>query len=451
MSTILIKNGYFICMDVDDSRFYGDIYIEGNLIKEISPQIEKSADIVVDASGMLVLPGFVQSHVHLCQSLLRGQADDQPLLDWLDTITSLEFRHTPETLYASARIGIAEMIKSGVTSIIDMGTLHHQDSVFQAIEESGIRAQAGKAMMDNTENLPPLLRESTEDSLKNSTDLMHKWHGKAGGRIRYGFAPRWQLWNTTELLQTIKQEADNNPGVGIHGHAGEIEYEVEAMIKQTGMRNFLYLDSIGVVGPNVQMAHCIWLNDDEYQVMADSGTHAMHCPCCNTKLGSGIARVPEMLEKGINVALGSDGAPSNNNLDMFIEMRLASVIHKYRLGAEKMPAEDVLKMATTNGAKAIGMEDQIGSLEEGKIADLIILDDGGLYAAPIRSFEEDDIVKRLVSSYQSASVQTSIINGELVMRDRELLSMDETEILADGKKALADLWERKKRDQREYA
>jgi 5-methylthioadenosine/S-adenosylhomocysteine deaminase len=451
MSTILIKNGYFICMDVDDSRFYGDIYIEGNLIKEISPQIEKSADIVVDASGMLVLPGFVQSHVHLCQSLLRGQADDQPLLDWLDTITSLEFRHTPETLYASARIGIAEMIKSGATSIIDMGTLHHQDSVFQAIEESGIRAQAGKAMMDNTENLPPLLRESTEDSLKNSIDLMHKWHGKAGGRIRYGFAPRWQLWNTTELLQTIKQEADNNPGVGIHGHAGEIEYEVEAMIKQTGMRNFLYLDSIGVVGPNVQMAHCIWLNDDEYQVMADSGTHAMHCPCCNTKLGSGIARVPEMLEKGINVALGSDGAPSNNNLDMFIEMRLASVIHKYRLGAEKMPAEDVLKMATNNGARAIGMEDQIGSLEEGKIADLIILDDGGLYAAPIRSFEEDDIVKRLVSSYQSASVQTSIINGELVMRDRELLSMDETEILADGKKALADLWERKKRDQREYA
>ena len=159
MSTIVIKNGYLLTMDPDSRRFYGDIYIEGNKIKEIAPQIEKPADKVIDASGMLVLPGFVQSHVHLCQSLLRGQADDQPLLDWLDTITSLEFRHTPETLYASARIGIAEMIKSGATSIIDMGTLHHQDSVFMAIEESGIRAQAGKAMMDNTENLPPLLRE----------------------------------------------------------------------------------------------------------------------------------------------------------------------------------------------------------------------------------------------------------------------------------------------------
>lgn len=447
MTSILIKNGYLVTMDSGDTRRYADIYIEGKHIKEIAPEIKKEADKVIDAADMLVLPGFVQSHIHLCQSLLRGQADDQPLMDWLDTITSLEFRHTPETLYASARIGIAEMIRSGTTSVIDMGTLHHQDSVFKAIEESGIRAQAGKAMMDLTENLPPLLRETTEDSLKNSIDLMHRWHGKADGRIRYGFAPRWQLWNTTELLQTIKQEADNNPGVGIHGHAGEIEYEVEAMIKQTGMRNFKYLESIGVVGPNVQMAHCIWLDEAEYKVMAESGSHALHCPCCNTKLGSGIAKVPEMLEKGINVALGSDGAPSNNNLDMFIEMRLASVIHKYRLGAEYMPAEDVLKMATMGGAKAIGLADQIGSLEEGKIADIIILDDGGLYAAPLRSFEEDDVVKRLVSSYQSASVQTSIIDGQVVMEDRQLLTMDEGEILADGKKALAVLWERKLADE----
>lgn len=447
MSTILIKNAYLITMDSDSLRFYGDILIKNKHIKKIAPQIYVEADKVIDASGMLVLPGFVQSHIHLCQSLLRGQADDQPLMDWLDTITSLEFRHTPETLYASARIGIAEMIKSGATSVIDMGTLHHQDSVFMAIEESGIRAQAGKAMMDMTENLPPLLRETTDDSLKHSIDYMHKWHGKADGRIRYGFAPRWQLWNTTELLQEIKREADNNLGVGIHGHAGEIEYEVEAMIAQTGMRNFVYLESIGVVGPNVQMAHCIWLDDDEYRVMAETGTHALHCPCCNTKLGSGIAKVPEMLEKGINVALGSDGAPSNNNLDMFIEMRLASIIHKYRLGAEAMPAEDVLRMATMGGAKAIGMADQIGSLEEGKIADIIILDDGGIYAAPLRNFEEDDVIKRLVSAYQSASVQTSIIDGQVVMENRQLLTMDEAEILEDGKKALADLWVRKRADE----
>jgi 5-methylthioadenosine/S-adenosylhomocysteine deaminase len=447
MSSILIKNGYLVTMDPNGSRFYGDLLIEGNQIKRIAPELEVEAGKVIDAAGMLVLPGFVQSHIHLCQSLLRGQADDCLLMDWLDTITSLEFRHTPITLYASARIGIAEMIKAGATSVIDMGTLHHQDSVFQAIEESGMRAQAGKAMMDLTENLPPLLQESTEDSIKESIDLMHRWHGSANGRIRYGFAPRWQLWNTTELLQEIKQEADNHPGVGIHGHAGEIEYEVEAMIAQTGMRNLVYLESIGVVGPNVQMAHSIWLDDDEYRIMAETGTHAMHCPCCNTKLRSGVAKVPEMLEMGINVALGSDGAPSNNNLDMFIEMRLASLIHKLRLGPEAMPAYDVLKMATNGGAAAIGMPDQIGSLEEGKLADVIILDDGGLSAAPIRNFEEDDVVMRLVSSYQSASVQTSIIDGKLVMENRQLLTMDENQILEDGRKALADLWARVRADE----
>jgi 5-methylthioadenosine/S-adenosylhomocysteine deaminase len=447
MSSLLIKNGYLLTLDDADARYYGDILIEDDRITAMGVDLEMTSEKIIDASGMLVMPGFVQSHVHLCQSLLRGQADDQPLLTWLDTITGLEFRHTPETLYASALLGIAEMVKAGTTAVIDMGTLHHQDSVFQAIEVSGIRAQAGKAMMDLTENLPPLLRESTEDSLSESIDLMQRWHGKANGRIRYGFAPRWQLWNTTELLQTIKQEADANPGVCIHGHAGEIEYEVQAMIDQTGMRNLVYLESIGVVGTNVQMAHSIWLDNDEYRVMAETGTHAMHCPCCNSKLGSGVSKVPEMLERGINVSLGSDGAPANNNLDIFIEMRVASLIQKLRLGAEALPAEKVVHMATRGGAKTMGLEDEIGSLEVGKKADIIILDDGGLHAAPMRSFEDDDVLTRLVSSYQSANVQTSIIDGVLVMQDRQLLTMDEGAILEGSRTALQTLWELKQADE----
>jgi 5-methylthioadenosine/S-adenosylhomocysteine deaminase len=444
MGSILVKGGYLLTLDDDDRRMRGDVLIQAGYIRAVAPQVTAFADKTIDAGGMLVLPGLVQTHVHLCQSLLRGQADDQPLMDWLDTITGLEFRHTPETLYASARLGLAEMIKSGATSLIDMGTLHHQESVFRAIEESGMRAQAGKAMMDLTENLPPLLRESTEDSLKESVDLMHRWHGRAQGRIRYGFAPRWQLWNSGELLKAVKQEADAHPGVGVHGHAGEIEYEVGAMIEQTGMRNLIYLESIGVVGPNVQMAHCIWLDEDEYRVMAETGTHAMHCPCCNLKLGSGIASVPEMLERGINVSLGSDGAPSNNNLDMFIEMRVASLIHNYRLGAGSFPASSVLRMATRNGAATFGMPDELGVLQVGRRADLILLDEGGLSAAPMRDFEQDDVVKRLVSSYQSSSVCTSIIDGEVVMENRRLLTMDEREIIEGARVALADLWERKR-------
>jgi 5-methylthioadenosine/S-adenosylhomocysteine deaminase len=439
MTTILIKGGYLITLDLADHRFTGDLLIEGNSIKQIEPVISFPADKVIDATGMLVLPGFVQSHIHLCQSLFRGQADDQNLLKWLVTITTLESHHTPETLYASARLGLAEMIKSGATGVIDMGTLHHQDSVFQAILESGIRAQAGKAMMDLTENLPPALQETTEASLRESMDLLNRWHGKANGRIRYGFAPRWQLWNTEGLLKEIKQEADRH-GAGIHGHAGEIHDEVPQMLRERGRRNLKYLEHIGVVGPNVQMAHCIWLDDSEMRVLEETGTHVLHCPCCNTKLGSGIAQVPEMLARGINVALGSDGAPSNNNLDMFMEMRLASLIHKYRLGADAMPAAAVLRMATNNGAKALDQGGSgFGSLEIGKKADLIILDNGGLHAAPLLDFQRDDPVKRIVSAYQSTSVQTSIIDGQLVMENRKLLTMDEDEVLAGASNAWNDI------------
>ncbi len=438
MSRILIKNGYLITMDNERRKLAADLLIENDRIVAIADGIDGEADEVIDATGGLVLPGFVQSHIHLCQNLFRGQADDQPLLDWLNTVTGLESRHTPDSLYASARLGLAEIIKSGTTAIIDMGTVRHQDSVFTAMDESGIRGQSGKAMMDLTENLPPALRETTEDSISESVDLMHRWNGKADGRIRYGFAPRWQLWCTEGLLQEIKQESDRN-NAGIHGHAGEIEYEVGAMLEQRGDRNLKYLERIGVVGPNVQMAHCIWLDDDELTVLQETGTHVMHCPCCNLKLSSGIARIPEMLDRGISVAIGSDGAPSNNNLDMFIEMRVASLIHKYRLGAEALPADAVLAMATNGGAAALGLEDTIGSLEVGKKADVIVLDGGGLAAAPIVDFATDDPVKRIVSSFASTSVQSSIIDGRLVMKDRQLLTMNEEEVVADARNALATL------------
>jgi 5-methylthioadenosine/S-adenosylhomocysteine deaminase len=435
LTTILIKHSYLITMDAEDHCLHSDLLIEGDSIKQIGQNITAQADKVIDASGKLVLPGFVQAHIHLCQSLFRGQADDQNLLQWLLTITTLESHHTPETLYASARLGLAEMIKSGATGVIDMGTLHHQDSVFRAIQESGIRAQAGKAMMDLTENLPPALQETTEASVKESVDLLHRWHGKANGRIRYGFAPRWQLWNTEGLLKEIKQEADHH-AAGIHGHAGEIQDEVPQMLRERGFRNLKYLEHIGVVGPNVQMAHCIWLDEAELDVLEQTGTHVLHCPCCNLKLGSGIARVPEMLARGINVALGSDGTPSNNNYDMFIEMRFASLIHKYRLSADAMPASAVLRMATSNGARALSLGgDSLGSLVPGKKADLIILDDGGLHAAPLHEFTRDDPVRRIVSAYQSASVRTSIIDGQLVMENGKLLTMDEDQVLADARQA----------------
>lgn len=433
--SLLIKNGYVVTMDPARRQGAMDVLIEDDRIARMAPGIDHVTNCVIDASGQLVLPGFVQGHLHLCQSLFRGLADDEPLAQWLDTITELESRHTADTLYTSAQLGLAETLKAGTTSIIDMGTLHYQDSIFQAMMESGIRGQSGKAMMDLTENLPPTLRETTEDSLRQSLDLLHRWHGADSGRIRYGFAPRWQIWNTDRLMQEVMQEAERT-GTFVHGHGTEAKEEVQFILNGRGRRPMIDLAEVGMLGPNVQMAHCIWLDEEEMRVLKDTRTHVLHCPCSNLKTGSGFAPIPEMLAKGISVALGSDGAPSNNNLDLFIEMRVASLIQKGRLGSEAMTAEQVLTLATNGGAAALGLAQEIGSLEPGKKADIIILDDGGLAAAPIIDFETNDPVKRIVTSFQSASVQTVIVNGRLIVKDRSLLSMNETEILQNARQAL---------------
>lgn len=437
MRKILLKNGIIITLNKRNDILKGDLLLEGERIKKVGGEIKEKADRIIKAEGKIIMPGFVQSHVHLCQSLFRGQADDMPLLNWLDRITELESRHTAETLYISSKLGIAEMIKAGTTSIIDMGTLHNQESIFQAMKETGIRGQSGKAMMDLEESVPEFLRETTEESIKKSLDLADKWSGAAEGRITYGFAPRWQLWVTNELLQDIKKEADRK-GLAIHGHAGEIKDEVPLMIKERGTRNLIFLEKLGVVGPNVQMAHCIWLDERELKVLEETGTHVLHCPCCNLKLGSGIAPIPEMLSRGINVALGSDGAPSNNNLDPFMEMRVASLIQQYRKGPGNLKAEEVLRMATLGGAKALGLEEKIGTLEPQKLADIIILNPQSLNVAPLSSLAE--IIPRIISAFQSFCVETSIINGEVVMENRILKDLNESDLLNQSQKAISEVF-----------
>jgi 5-methylthioadenosine/S-adenosylhomocysteine deaminase len=446
MNKILIKRGFLITLDSNNNKYEGDILIENGRISDIAPRIDVEADKIINADGKLVLPGFIHGHLHLCQTLFKrifGQSnDDTSLMDALDKITYYESKHTPETLYASARLGLVELIKSGTTGIIDMGTLHYQDSVFQAIEESGIRAQAGKAMMDRKENLPPYLQENTQDSMRESVDLLQRWHGKGNGRIRYGFCPRWQLWNTEGLLIEVKQEADRH-GAGIHGHAGEGRDEANLMLKQTGKRNLTFLSDIGVIGPNVQMAHCIWLDEQEMQVLKDTGTHPIHCPSSNS-WGSGIARVPEMLDRGISVALGSDGAVTGN-LNMFVEMRTAFYIHQNRLidqvsGAWLAP-EKILNMATKGGASALGETENLGSLEKGKKADMIILDDGDCCAGPWLSYEKDDPISRIVCWYQSQSVQTVIADGQIIMEDRVILTMNEEDVKREARNAINEIME----------
>ena len=396
-------------------------------------------DMVIDAAGKIVLPGFVQAHVHLCQTLFRGQADDLELLDWLKLrIWPLEGAHDEESVYWSAMLGIAELIRGGTTSIIDMETVHHTESAFWAIDSSGIRAASGKVMMDYGSDVPATLMESAEDSLRESEALLARWHMHDDGRIRYAFAPRFVVSCSDWLLARVRDMA-RAAGVLVHTHASENRGEIELVQRDRGMRNVVCLRELGLTGPDLVLVHCIWLDDEEMAILRDSGTKVVHCPSSNLKLASGIAKVPEMMDMGVFVSLGADGAPCNNNLDMFAEMRHAALIQKVRLGPTALPAPAVLEMATLGGARAMGMEDEIGSIEPGMRADVIILDLGGPHAAPT---EHVDVVSRVVYEATAADVETTIVDGRVLMYRRKLLAFDENQMVREATKALRQVLER---------
>lgn len=443
-SSILIKNGALVTMDAENSIVRGDLVIRNGLISAVGGQDKGEADEVIDASGCAVLPGFVQTHIHLCQTLFRGAADDLSLIDWLKKrIWPMEAAHTPESIRASARLGVAELIKGGTTCALTMETVRHTKEVLRVVKESGFRATVGKCMMDKGSDLPPELHEETRASIDESVRLIDEWHGKADGRIRCCFAPRFAVSCTRELLAEVAKLARER-GVMIHTHASESRNECEIVERETGERNIDYLNSLGVVGAHVVLAHCIHLDNAEMETLAGSKTHVAHCPSSNLKLGSGIARVTEMLARGISVSLGADGAPCNNRLDMFTEMRTAALLQKALHGPEVLAASRALQMATIDGARALGLADQIGSLEVGKRADVIVVDLNQLHSAP-----ETDVVSSLVYSAQASDVRTTIIDGRIVMCDREPTTMKEEDVIADADRQAKALSERLQKPDRE--
>ncbi|MFZ5354830.1 MAG: 5'-deoxyadenosine deaminase [Bacillota bacterium] len=427
MATILIENGTVVTMNPKREILKGSVLIKDDRIEEISPDMgDVKADKIIDAAGMAVIPGLIQTHIHLTQSLLRGQADDLELLDWLKKrVWPLEGSHTAESNYYSAKLGIAELLKGGTTALVDMETVHHTDEAINAIYESGIRAVTGKCMMDYSSDVPKGLLENKEDSVRESVELLKKWHMKDGGRIKYAFTPRFVVSCTEELLIEVAKLAKEYD-VMVHTHASENRGEIEFVEKDRGMRNVKYLQRIGLTGPNLILAHCIWLDDEEMKILADTGTKISHCPSSNMKLASGIAKIPELLEMGAFVSIGADGAPCNNNLDMFREMRNAAMIQKVRLlSPTAMPAERVFELATLGGAKAMGLENETGSLERGKKADIAIVNLDNLYSTPTA---EVDIMSQLVYAVGAQDVVTTIVNGKVLMENRKLTTLDEREI-----------------------
>ncbi len=424
MNSILIRNGVVVAMDPARTITHGDVYIEDGVIQEF-PSKRQKADEVIDAADKLVLPGFVQTHIHLNQTLFRGLSEDLVVEDWLRLrIWPLEQAHDAESLYDAARLGIAEMIRGGTTCALTNETVQHTDSAFEAIIESGFRAVAGKMMMDRWEVGTEMLGETTDDSMRESMRLLEKYHGRENGRVSYAFCPRGTRNITDELWRDVVQAADEH-GILIHCHCGDGKAQT-VRLSQESLTEFRYLESVGAPGPNLVLAHCIWLDDEELGMMAESDTKATHCPSANLKVASGLAKVPEMLELGVNVSLGADGAPANNNLDMFMEMRLAGLIHKPRLDDERtMPASTVLEMATIGGARALGMDDKIGSIEAGKLADVIVVERGGLHNQPM---DESDPMTQVVYQLRSSDVDTVIVDGNILLRDGEFVNLDVNEL-----------------------
>lgn len=410
-------------------------------IETKTPRMEKGANSV-DARGLHILPGFVQAHTHLCQTLFRNMADDVELMDWLQKhIWKYEAAHTHATLSASARLGIHELLSSGTTCILDMGTVRHTNAIFEAVRDSGIRASVGKCLMDHPRTTPENLREPTRDAIDEAQALFKKWNAVENDRIRVSYAPRFVISCTEKLLVEVTRLA-RETGALIHTHASENLKEIQLVKELTHRENIEYLHSLGMTSDKLVLAHCVWLKPNEKEILARSGTHVVHCPSSNMKLASGLAHIPDLRARGVNVALGADGAPCNNNLNAFGEMKLAALLHKPGSGPKAMNAQEVLDMATLSGARALAWDDQIGSIEVGKRADLVALDlhgiENGISAR--EGLNPERVASSIVYSTGPGHVRGTWVEGRHLYDGTEVLTLPRKPLLREVEKARAEIF-----------
>lgn len=407
----------------------GCVVVDGETIEavgersEIAPQYPDHRNYDVD----ILCPGFVGGHIHSVQSLGRGIADDLELLDWLfERILPMEASLSPDEMEIAAKLGYLEMIESGTTTCIDHLSVHHAGRAFEAAGEIGIRGVLGKVLMD--QRSPDGLIESTIEGLAESERLINAYHGSFGDRIRYAVTPRFAVSCSEECLRGARELADRYDDVRIHTHASENRDEIATVEEETGMRNIHWLDEVGLTGPDVVLAHCVWTDESERELLAETGTHVTHCPSSNMKLASGTAPIVDYLDRGINVALGNDGPPCNNTLDPFTEMRQGSLLQKVdRLSPVVAPAPTLFEMATRNGARAAGFEN-LGALRPGWRADIIGIETDVTRATPLH-----DPLSHLVYGARGDDVVFTMVDGEVLVEDGEVTVVDGDAIREDAR------------------
>ncbi len=446
MNRKLIIPKQIISADNSDTIYTGEaLEITDNKITAIKKysedEIRNFKGEVTRKENLTLIPGFIQTHIHLCQTLFRGLADDLQLLDWLQKkIFPFENAHNKNSLRISAKLGINELLKSGTTTILDMGTLNHQEVIFEELISSGMRAFAGKCMMD-LNDLYPQFKRSTEDEIKTTYNLAKEFHQKESGRIKYGFAPRFVLSCSEKLLKEAHEMMKDFEGSLYHTHASENKNELKLIREKYGMNNIEYFHQLELTDDHSVFAHCIQVNENEINILKESGTRVAHCPSSNLKLGSGIADIPRFMKEGISVSLGADGAPCNNTLNIFNEMRLAALIQKPRYSPENMDAKTIFRMATIEGAKALHLC-ETGSIEVGKKADINLIDLDETTQSLMS--EGENIYSTIVYSAGPQNINSVMVNGEWLIKEKRNLVYDERELFFKGKQELNRLLRRVK-------
>ncbi len=430
---ILVFNASLITMDKERRQFNrGAMFLMDDRIAKIGqseellmqagPEVER-----IDLRGRWILPGLINTHVHTSQQLGRGLGDDINLLTWLhERIWPYESNLSEEDSHTSTLLCGIEQIRSGVTCFAEAGG-QHVNGMGRAVSEIGLRGILTRSTLDMGEGLPKIWQENTDKALQNQIDNFEKWNGKAEGRIRVWFGLRTIFNNSDDLILRTKELADQY-SVGIHMHVAEVREEVEYARQTRGATTVTHLNNLGILDKNLLAVHTVWLTDDEIRMFADHQVKVSHNPASAMRV-LGFAKVPEMIKAGVCVSIGTDGAPSNNRMSMIDEMWVTSLIHKGRLlDPTVMPAQQVLAMATCDGARALLWEDEIGTLEEGKKADLIVINPDSVGMLPMH-----DPIANMVYAMRAENVESVMVDGHWLMKDHKLLTVNEMEIIQEAK------------------
>lgn len=445
MAEIVISGGAVVT--VDDSFTVHDpgwVHISGRDVAAVGegapPEaVVAGADRVIDAAGSAVMPGMTNGHTHLFQTFFRGLADDKPLLDWIrDCIWPGAVHLDRRTAGVAAMVGLVENLRSGATSVIDHQYVHIDDAIDDAVCEAadrlGIRFLLARGWADR--NYEPQLMETTDQILERTRAVRDRWHGHDEERIRVELAPLIPWGCSDEAMHATVAEA-RRWGAGTHIHCAETAEEIQISMDERGMRHVEWLDSLGLLGPDFQLAHSVWLEDHELDLIAERDAVVVHCPVSNMYLASGVPRIVEMRERGIRVALASDGPGSNNRQDMFEVLKATVLLQKvHRLDAMALQPEDAIEMACRGGAAALGV-DNVGSIEAGKRADLVVVDLESVFTAPVHR-----VPSSLVFCAAPAQVSHVLVDGQVLIDRGELTMIDEEALIAEATEAAAEVWRR---------